>query len=164
MAWNADETLERGRRLEQFDLFWYEEPTVPEDVPAHARLVRELAVPVAVGESLHSPHRFRRYADEKAAEVLQVDPITNGGITTSLETLKMAEAAGPKASSYYTDELSAHLPCASREPVYLEKHTFALDPHLQEHQRVTNGRVRPTETPGTGLRFDEGALAPHRAK
>ncbi|HZO00303.1 MAG TPA: mandelate racemase/muconate lactonizing enzyme family protein, partial [Burkholderiales bacterium] len=32
MAWGAAEALERGRRLEQFDLFWYEEPTIPEDV------------------------------------------------------------------------------------------------------------------------------------
>jgi L-alanine-DL-glutamate epimerase-like enolase superfamily enzyme len=162
MSWNADEALERGRRLEQFDLFWYEEPTIPEDVPAHARLVRELDVPIAMGESLHSPHEFRRYVDERAAEVLQIDPITNGGITASLKALEMADAAGLKTSSHYTDELSAHLLCASNNPVYLEKHAFALDPYLVEPQRVENGRVRPTETPGTGLRFDERALEPHR--
>lgn len=162
MAWTADEALERGRRLEQFDLYWYEEPTIPEDVSGHARLVRELDVPIAIGESLHSPHEFRRYVDEKAVEVLQIDPITNGGITSSLEALKMADEAGLKTSSHYTDELSAHLLCASREPVYLEKHAFALDTYLEEPQQVVNGHVRPTETPGTGLRFDERALKPHR--
>lgn len=55
MVWNADEALERGRRLEGFDLFWYEEPTIPEDVAGHARLAREMQTPIAVGESLHSP-------------------------------------------------------------------------------------------------------------
>jgi L-alanine-DL-glutamate epimerase-like enolase superfamily enzyme len=164
MAWGAEEALEHGRRLEPFNPFWYEEPTIPEDVSAHARMVQELDIPIAVGESLHSPHEFRRYADEGAVEVLQIDPITNGGITASLEALGVADKAGLKTSSHYTDELSAHLLCASNEPIYLEKHAFALDPYLQEPQKVENGHVRPTDTPGTGLRFDESALAPHRAE
>jgi len=162
MAWDADEALERGRRLSRFDLYWYEEPTIPEDVSGHARISRGLDVPVAVGESLHSPHEFRRYVDERAADVLQIDPITNGGITASLEVLKMADEADLSTSSHYTDELSAHLLCASIDPVYLEKHAFALDPYLEEPQRVMNGRVRPSETPGTGLRFDREVLAPYR--
>ena len=162
MAWTTDEALERGRRLEQYGLYWYEEPTIPEDVAGHAHLAREMDVPIAVGESLHSPHEFRRYVDEQAVEVLQIDPITNGGITASLEALKMADEAGLSTSSHYTDELSAHLLCASMDPVYLEKHAFALDPYLEEPQRVTNGRVCPSETPGTGLRFDREALAPYR--
>jgi L-alanine-DL-glutamate epimerase-like enolase superfamily enzyme len=164
MAWTTDEALERGRRLEQYRLYWYEEPTIPEDVAGHAHLAREMDVPIAVGESLHSPHEFRRYVEEEAAAVLQIDPITNGGITASLAALKMADEAGLKTSSHYTDELSAHLLCASNDPVYLEKHAFALDPYLQEPQKVEKGHVRPTETPGTGLRFDEAALEPHRAE
>jgi L-alanine-DL-glutamate epimerase-like enolase superfamily enzyme len=162
MAWSVDQALERGRRLEQFGLFWYEEPTIPEDVAGHARLARALDVPIAIGESLHSPHEFQRYVDEAAVEVLQIDPITNGGITASLKALTMADAAGLKTSSHYTDELSAHLLCASRQPVYLEKHAFALDRYLHEPQRVVDGHVRPTEAPGTGMRFDEQALEPYR--
>jgi L-alanine-DL-glutamate epimerase-like enolase superfamily enzyme len=161
MTWTSDEALEGGKRLEQFNLYWYEEPTIPEDVAGHARLARELDVPIAIGESLHSPHEFRRYVDEHAVEVLQIDPITNGGITASLKALQMADAANLKTSSHYTDELSAHLLCASRNPVYLEKHAFALDPYLVAPQRVVNGHVRPTDAPGTGLRFDPQALKPY---
>jgi L-alanine-DL-glutamate epimerase-like enolase superfamily enzyme len=162
MAWGVEEALERGRRLEPFDLFWYEEPTAPEDVSGHARLVRELDVPIAVGESLHSPHEFRRYVEEGATDVVQIDPVTNGGITASLEALALADAAGLRTSSHYTDELSAHLLCASERPVYLEKHAFALDPYLEEPQAVLDGHVRPTEVPGTGMRFDPRALEPYR--
>jgi L-alanine-DL-glutamate epimerase-like enolase superfamily enzyme len=159
MAWSADEALERGRRLQRFNLYWYEEPTIPEDVAGHARLARELEVPIAVGESLHSPHEFRRYVEERAVEVVQIDPVTNGGITASLRALEMANAAGLKASSHYTDELSAHLLCAAKQPLYLEKHAFALDRYLEAPQPVVNGRVRPTEVPGAGMRFSERALA-----
>ena len=163
MVWSAREALERGRRLEPHGLYWYEEPTIPEDVAGHAMLARELAVPVAVGESLHSPHEFRRYVDEGAVHVVQIDPVTNGGITVSLQAMAMADAAGLRISSHYADELSAHLLCAGRGAVYLEKHAFALDPYLEEPQQVVGGRVRPTEAPGTGMRFDEAALAPFAA-
>jgi L-alanine-DL-glutamate epimerase-like enolase superfamily enzyme len=162
MAWAPQEALERGRRLEQFGLFWYEEPSAPEDVAGHAMLARELSVPIAVGESLHSPFEYQRYVEERALHVLQIDPITNGGISVSLRALTLADGAGLRTSSHYTDELSAHLLCASKGAVYLEKHAFALDAYLQEPQRVVEGHVRPSEVPGNGMRFDEEALAPYR--
>lgn len=162
MAWTAGEALARGRRLAAYRPFWLEEPTIPEDVAGHARLVEAVGLPIAVGESLHSPHEFQRYVDAGAVDVLQIDPVTNGGITASRRALALADVAGLRTSSHYTDELSAHLLCASRQPVYLEKHAFALDPYLEEPQRVVDGRVRPTETPGTGLRFAARALAPYR--
>ena len=95
---------------------------------------------------------------ERAVEVLQIDPVTNGGITASLRALDLANAAGLKASSHYTDELSAHLRCHAKQPVYLEKHAFALERYLETPQVVTKGRVRPTEVPGTGMRFVEEKL------
>ena len=162
MAWGASEALERGRRLEQFNPYWYEEPTIPEDVAGHARIARELDVPIAIGESLHSPHEFHRYVEERAVEVVQIDPVTNGGITASLRALEVANAAGLKASSHYCDELAAHLLCAAKEPVYLEKHAFALDSYLEAPQVVRKGHVRPSDVPGTGMRFSAKALAPYR--
>jgi L-alanine-DL-glutamate epimerase-like enolase superfamily enzyme len=163
MAWTAEEALQRGKRLEPFGLYWYEEPTIPEDVPGHAALAQALDVPIAVGESLHSVHEFRRYVAEHAVDVVQIDPVTNGGISASLRALELANGAGLKASSHYTDELSAHLLCAAHNPVYLEKHAFALDRYLEAPQQVVKGRVRPTEVAGTGMRFSEKALAPFRA-
>lgn len=161
MSFETEEAIERGRRLEQFGLYWYEEPLRPEEVTGHARIAATLQTPVAVGESLHSPDEFRRYVDEGAVHVVQIDPVTNGGITASMQALRIADAAGLQTSSHYTDELSAHLLCASAQPIYLEKHAFALDRYLQEPQRVVNGRVRPTEAPGTGMRFDRSALQPY---
>jgi L-alanine-DL-glutamate epimerase-like enolase superfamily enzyme len=163
MAWSYAEARERGARLLPHRLLWLEEPCAPEDVGAHARLGAELGVPIAVGESLHAPAEFERYVAEHAVGVVQIDAVTNGGITPAVRTLRLADAAGLPTSSHYTDELSAHLLCASQRPLYLEKHAFALDRYLQTPQRVEHGTVRPTEVPGTGLRFEPGALAPYRA-
>ncbi len=163
MAWSYAEALERGARLMPNRLLWLEEPCPPEDVLAHARLMSDLGVPIAVGESLHGPAEFERYVAERAVGVVQIDPVTNGGITASLRALGLADAAGLPTSSHYTDELSAHLLCASQQPLYVEKHAFALDRYLQAPQWVENGHVRPSDVPGTGLRFEVSALAPYRA-
>ena len=163
MGWSVEQALERGRRLAELNPHWFEEPTIPEDVAGHARLARELPMPIAVGESLHSPHEFARYVAEQAVGVVQIDVVTNGGITPTLRVLQMADRAGLPTSSHYTDELSAHLLCASANPIYLEKHAFALDPYLERPQVVTNGTSRPTDEPGTGLRFNRSALKPYEA-
>ena len=118
------------KMCEPFDVFWVEEPVPPEDVDAMAQLQHSINVPIALGESLHSPYEFERYVGEQAVEIVQIDPITNGGITASARALALADAAGLRTSSHYADELSAHLLCASRRPVYLEKHAFALDRYL----------------------------------
>lgn len=162
MAWTTEEALARGRQLADYNIYWFEEPTIPEDVAGHVRLVETLPIPIAIGESLHSPHEFAHYVEARAVQVLQIDPVTNGGITASQRALAMANAAGLRTSSHYTDELSAHLLCFSQHPVYLEKHAFALDRYLEEPQRIIHGHVRPTEVPGTGLRFSAQALVPYR--
>jgi L-alanine-DL-glutamate epimerase-like enolase superfamily enzyme len=162
MAWSADEARERGLRLAVNRLRWLEEPCPADDVPAHARLARALDVPIAVGESLHGLAEFEHYVTAGAAGVVQIDPVTNGGITVSRRALALADAARLPTSSHYTDELSVHLLCASQHAWYVEKHAFALDPYLEQPQVVRDGQVRPTELPGTGLRFDRAALAAHR--
>jgi L-alanine-DL-glutamate epimerase-like enolase superfamily enzyme len=162
MSWTAEEALERGRRLEQYGLYWYEEPTIPEDVPGHARLVHELDAPIAMGESMHSPHEYRRYVDEQASRCCRSTRSLMAASPPRSRRSRWPTRQVLKTSSHYTDELSAHLLCASEQPVYLEKHAFALDRYLEEPQVVVDGQVRPTETPGTGLRFSAQALEPHR--
>jgi len=162
MAWSMDQALIRGKELEAYAPVWLEEPLIPEDVRGHRRLADELETPIAVGESLHSEHEFAQYIASGAIEVVQIDPITNGGITPVVRILAMADQAGLPTSSHYADELSAHLLCASRRPIYLEKHAFALDPYLEEPQHVVDGQVRPTEAPGHGMRFRRDMLKPFK--
>ena len=143
MAWSPEEAALRGARLQEHGLLWLEEPAAPEDVEGHARLAERLSVPIAVGESLHSLAEFQHYVARNALGVMQIDPVTNGGITVVLKALALADSAGLKTSSHYTDEISTHLLCASREPIYVEKHAFALDPYLETPQQGPEWACEP---------------------
>src|SRR5215217_5734676 len=50
MRWTVDEAIRACRALAPYQLVWVEEPTIPDDVAGHARIVREGGMPIATGE------------------------------------------------------------------------------------------------------------------
>src|ERR1700723_1076986 len=58
MRWTVDEAIRAARALRDENLVWLEEPTIPDDVAGHARIVREGGVPIATGENRHTLHDF----------------------------------------------------------------------------------------------------------
>src|SRR5678815_6049739 len=61
MRWTVDEAVRAARALRESDPVWLEEPTIPDDVPGHVRIVREGGLPVAAGENLHTLHESVSY-------------------------------------------------------------------------------------------------------
>jgi len=64
-------------------------------------------------------------------------------------------------SSHLYPEVSAHLLCVAPTSHWLEYVDWAA-PILAEPLTVRHGRVRPPDTPGTGLEWDEQAVARYR--
>ena len=42
MAWTADHAILQGRKLEQYDIYWLEEPVVPDDFAGYFRIADAL--------------------------------------------------------------------------------------------------------------------------
>ena len=61
-AYGRAEALRLGRALEEYDLRWYEEPVVPEDIRGYAEMRSKLSMPIAGGENEHTLLRFSRVA------------------------------------------------------------------------------------------------------
>ncbi|HEX6971716.1 MAG TPA: mandelate racemase/muconate lactonizing enzyme family protein, partial [Limnochordia bacterium] len=60
-VWDLKTAMVWGRRLEEFDIGWLEEPLHPFDRRAHAELAKALDVPIAVGETIYTKWDFRDY-------------------------------------------------------------------------------------------------------
>lgn len=56
--WQPRQAVELGAALAPNEPLFLEEPLRPEHIPAWSRIRGELAVPLATGESLYSPHEF----------------------------------------------------------------------------------------------------------
>jgi L-alanine-DL-glutamate epimerase-like enolase superfamily enzyme len=51
--------IRAARGFQPFNVYWFEEPTIPDDIKGHARIASEGGLPVACGENLHSIYEFR---------------------------------------------------------------------------------------------------------
>src|SRR2546430_6899724 len=60
MRWSVDEAIRAARALREFDPVWLGEPTSPDDLPGHLRIVRDGGVPIAARRDLHTLAEFRQ--------------------------------------------------------------------------------------------------------
>jgi len=69
----VDNAIRLGRRLEEFDLAWFEEPVPAYDLEGSARVAAALDTPIASGETEYTRYGFRDMLRAKAADVLMPD-------------------------------------------------------------------------------------------
>ena len=80
--------------LAEVDAAFFEEPLAPDRIDAWARLNRESPVPIAGGECWAFEPEFRRVANAGAADVLQPDVTSAGGLTSARRAAEVGDAAG----------------------------------------------------------------------
>ncbi len=88
----AAAALKVARALEPFDIFWFEEPTPPENLKALKKVAEGAPMPIATGERLFTREEFTRLLDLQAADYIQPDVVHAGGI---MELRKIAAMAEP---------------------------------------------------------------------
>ncbi|GAA3148085.1 L-fuconate dehydratase [Streptomyces rectiviolaceus] len=112
--WNVGEAVEWTRALAEFDPYWVEEPTSPDDVLGHAAIRKAVApVKVATGEHVQNRIVFKQLLQAGAIDVLQIDAARVGGVNENLAILLLAAKFGvpvcPHAGGVGLCELVQHL-------------------------------------------------------
>lgn len=138
---------------------WIEEPLRADDLAAHRELATRTGIPIAVGENLHTVHRFREAMDAGAA-VLQPNVVRVGGITPFLEIAQEVRQAGLTLAPHLLPELSAQLAFALPEACWIEDvedARFATLGALAEEPALEfdGGWVSGGPERGLGIRFHE---------
>ncbi|MER7204038.1 fuconate dehydratase [Streptomyces sp. CB01635] len=112
--WNVGEAIEWTRALAEFDPYWVEEPTSPDDVLGHAAIRTAVApVKVATGEHVQNRIIFKQLLQAGAIDILQIDAARVGGVNENLAILLLAAKFGvpvcPHAGGVGLCELVQHL-------------------------------------------------------
>ncbi|WP_194895380.1 enolase C-terminal domain-like protein [Catenulispora pinisilvae] len=112
--WNVHEAIEWVKALAEFDVYWVEEPTSPDDVLGHAAIRAAVApVKVATGEHVQNRIVFKQLLQAEAIDFVQLDAARVGGVNENLAILLLAAKFGvpvcPHAGGVGLCELVQHL-------------------------------------------------------
>jgi L-alanine-DL-glutamate epimerase-like enolase superfamily enzyme len=159
MRWTVDEAIRAARAFRDTNLIWLEEPTIPDDIAGHTRIVRDGGVPIATGENLHTLHEFKQMIEAGGVTFPEPDVTNCGGITVFMKVAHLAEACNLPLTSHGVHDLTVHLLAAAPNRSYLEVHGFGLDRYIAEPLVIRDGNALAPERAGHGVSFDWNALA-----
>lgn len=156
--WDRTTALRIGRRLEEFDLEWIEEPLDAYDAVGHADLAAVLDTPIATGEMLTSVAEHERLINARSCDIIQPDAPRIGGITQFLKLITLADRACLGLAPHFAMEIHLHLAAIYPREPWVE-HFDWLEPLFNERLETREGRMLVPNRPGLGLTLSEQARA-----
>jgi L-fuconate dehydratase len=168
-CWDVPEAIEHMKALAEFQPWWIEEPTSPDDVLGHAAIAKAIApLKVATGEACQNRVIFKQLLQANAISFCQVDSCRVGGVNEVLSIILMAHKFGvpvcPHAGGVGLCEYVQHLSMFDYIAVSgsQEGRVCEYVDHLHEHfvdpVRIANGRYVAPEAPGYSIQMKAGSL------
>jgi D-xylonate dehydratase len=165
-AGSAKQLLEA---VEEYDVWWIEDPVPPENVDVQTEVTQSSGTPVTVGENVYRTHGQRRLIEEQAVDVLAPDLPKVGGMRETQKIAHMADLyyipiAMHNVASPVGTMAGAQLATTIPNALALEFHSYQLgwwEDLVEEDDLIEEGRMEIPEEPGLGLTLDMDAVAEH---
>jgi L-fuconate dehydratase len=157
--WDVPVAISWMRELAEFDPYWIEEPTSPDDILGHAAIARAVApIRVATGEHVHNRVMFKQLLQAQALSICQVDACRLGGVNEVVAVLLLAAKFDvpvcPHAGGVGLCELVQHLSAldfiaisGTREGRMIE-YVDHLHEHFLDPVVIDGGAYRLPSRPG----------------
>ena len=155
---SVSEAMQRVHALDGEGLCWIEEPTRADDYAGYAEIRQSTHTPIQLGENFWGPHDMAKAIDAGSGDFMMPDVNKIGGVSGWLRSAALAEPGGIPVSSHLYPEISVHLLAATPTRHWLEYVDWA-EPVLQEPTRIEDGYAIPSASAGTGVAWDEDAVA-----
>ena len=165
-AYRYYEAIDIARKMEPYDIFWFEEPVNPDDYRGHKLITEATTIPVATGENEYTRYGFRDLIESRSAAILQPDALIMGGVTEFMKVAAMAQSHDLPLASHGTQDVHIHLMTAIPNGLILEYYSTSTDPlrteMLVDNLQVEDGYVTPPDKPGLGIEPNEEVLGRYR--
>lgn len=159
-----------ARRLEEFDIRYFEEPCLSDNIDLVAEVRRSIHLPVVTGETIYTKEEFNNVLTKRAADILNPDICAVGGIGGLLDIATLAQphavAISPHNNNSTLAGLAAAVHVCSIIPNFLILECFvnrihACDEIATSTIKVEAGWAELPTTPGLGIDIDVERLRKH---
>lgn len=162
-ALTVAEAIRRGRMIdEEGGVLWIEEPIRADDFSGCAKVAREVATPIQIGENFMGPEQMAQAIAAGCCDYVMPDAQRIGGVTGWMRAAALAQGAGLEMSSHLFPEASCQLLAVTPGCHWLEYVDWA-NPILEEPMRIEGGRAIGVAGPGLGMRWNEKAVKKYAA-
>ncbi len=151
MGWTADVAIQMGRKFEEYDVYWLEEPVPPHDFAGYKRIARALDLRIVGGETHFTRFDLMPFFEDPVLPILQPDPM-RGGFTDLRKTAALAEVKGIRIAPHLFPELNVQLVASLPNGSWIEDMRLSFDLWV-DPVPITNGTIVAPERPGHGLAF-----------
>jgi gluconate/galactonate dehydratase len=165
-SYSADAAKRLAHALEEYDIWWLEDPVPPENIDVQERVTTGTVTPIAAGENRYRVTEQRRLVEHGAVDIVTPDLPKVGGMR---ETRKIADVANQyyvpvalhNVSSPVGTMASAQVSAAIPNALAVEFHSYELDwwKEIVEESVIEDGHIEIPERPGLGLTLDMDAVA-----
>lgn len=161
------DVLTVGRKLDELNYYWYEEPVPDHSLTVLEQLSRQIRTPLLVGETVRLTE-LTGYLRSGVAPMLRGDTLLKGGVTGLRKAMTAAELFGLKlevhtADSPLLDVANLHVSCSAANTEFVENDhpTFRWGLKNNPLEPDAQGYVYLPQGPGLGVELDHDWLDAH---
>lgn len=164
---NPAESIWLGRRLEQFNPFFYEDPMLPDSPARMAEVQAQCNIPIATGERFTTIFEYQQLLENGGCAYVRPDLCLCGGLSGCKKVAAMAEAQHVKVIPHNPLSPVSTAACVQLDACIpnfaLQEYTGESEPPkselLVEPLELIDGYLTVPEGPGLGVELNEEALA-----
>lgn len=151
------QAIKLGRLLEPYQLGWFEEPVIYNNLKGSGEVRRALDTPIAGGETEYTRYGMTDILEAGAVDVLMPDLQRIGGLSEMRRVAAIASVYNVPISTHIFTEQSICI--AASEPNCLSvEHMPWFSPLFNESMEIKSGNITAPDRPGIGFSFDQQAI------
>lgn len=150
--------------MEQFNPYWLEEPVKPDDIKGLQEVRASTWVSIAAGENEFTRWGYKELIENRAVDIVNIDPNIAGGFTESRKIAAMADSQHIYVSPHGTPHIHVHLVAAVPNGLFTEFHPQAtyFDDLAGFSFELKDGYIDAPQKPGLGFEIDKKLIAKYK--
>jgi L-alanine-DL-glutamate epimerase-like enolase superfamily enzyme len=158
----AKQAIYMAKEFAQYNIGWFEEPVLADDIEGLAQIAAAIDIPVATGEHEYTKYGFKDLIARGGADIVQPDVGRVGGVTEWMKVAHLAHAFNLPVAPHAVQLVHLHLACATPNLKVVECLGVAYesdDIMFVDYPQQKNGMWSPfKDRPGLGLELNPATV------